>query len=94
MKLRYTRRAFADRREIFDWLADKSPTGAGSVIARLDAGVNQLLTQPMTGYATDVPNVRVLFVGRYPYKIFYRVRDDTIEVLHIRHTSRRLPDNL
>lgn len=35
-----------------------------------------------------MPNVRVLFVGRYPYKFFYRVRGDTVEVLHIRHTSR------
>jgi plasmid stabilization system protein ParE len=32
---------------------------------------------------------RVTFVVRYPYKIFYRVRHDIVEILHIRHTSRR-----
>jgi plasmid stabilization system protein ParE len=26
---------------------------------------------------------------RYPYKIFYRLRDDAVEILHIRHTARR-----
>ena len=30
-------------------------------------------------------------VVRYPFRIFYRVRDDTIDILHIRHTSRRPP---
>jgi plasmid stabilization system protein ParE len=29
-----------------------------------------------------------VFVVRYPYKIFYRVRE-IVEILHIRHTSRR-----
>ena len=24
-----------------------------------------------------------------PYKIFYRVREDIVEVIHIRHTARR-----
>ncbi len=28
-------------------------------------------------------------IVRYPYKIFYRVRADIVEILHIRHTSRR-----
>jgi plasmid stabilization system protein ParE len=33
----------------------------------------------------------VLFVGRYPYKFFYRVRNDVVEIVHIRHTSRTRP---
>jgi plasmid stabilization system protein ParE len=41
------------------------------------------------GHATDVGNVRVLFVGRYPYKIFYRLSGNDVEIVHIRHTARR-----
>jgi plasmid stabilization system protein ParE len=26
--------------------------------------------------------------GRYPYKIFYRVRAGTVEILHIHHAAR------
>jgi hypothetical protein len=28
-------------------------------------------------------------LGRYPYKIFYRVIADTIEILHIHHAARQ-----
>jgi toxin ParE1/3/4 len=34
-------------------------------------------------------NVRVTSLGRYPYKIFYRVADDTLEILHIHHAARQ-----
>jgi toxin ParE1/3/4 len=51
--------------------------------------VNLLQDQPYSGYKTDDPEVRVRFIVRYPYKIFYRVRDDVVEIAHIRHTSRR-----
>jgi plasmid stabilization system protein ParE len=33
--------------------------------------------------------VRAATVVRYPFRIFYRVREDTVDILHIRHTSRR-----
>ena len=36
--------------------------------------------------------VRVIFIRRYPYRLFYRVRDDGLEILHIRHTSRQPGD--
>jgi len=34
------------------------------------------------------PDVRVAPLGHYPYKIFYRVRADTVEILHIHHAAR------
>jgi toxin ParE1/3/4 len=27
-------------------------------------------------------------LGRYPYKIFYRVADDTVQILHIHHAAQ------
>jgi toxin ParE1/3/4 len=33
--------------------------------------------------------LRVALALPFPYKIFYRVREDTIEIVHIRHTARR-----
>ena len=33
--------------------------------------------------------VRAVLVLRYPYKIFYRLRGDAVEILHIRHTAQR-----
>jgi toxin ParE1/3/4 len=34
------------------------------------------------------PGVRVASLGRFPYKIFYRVRGETVEILHIHHAAR------
>jgi toxin ParE1/3/4 len=88
MRVRFSPRAFADREQIFEYHA-RSPNGARNVLASIGEAVAQLADQPCSGYATDDPDVRVKFVVRYPYKIFYRVRDDAVEIAHIRHTSRR-----
>jgi plasmid stabilization system protein ParE len=87
MRVRYAPRAFADREQIFDYLAQRSPSGA--VMATIRGAVEQLGDQPYSGYATDTADVRVKFIGRYPYKVFYRVRGETVEIIHIRHTARR-----
>ncbi|MBX9778657.1 MAG: type II toxin-antitoxin system RelE/ParE family toxin [Xanthobacteraceae bacterium] len=34
-------------------------------------------------------DIRAAVVRRYPYRIFYTITTDAIEILHIRHTSRR-----
>jgi len=33
--------------------------------------------------------VRVISLVRYPYKIFYQIHDNTIEIIHITHASRQ-----
>ncbi|MFL6806545.1 MAG: hypothetical protein ACJ8FM_21410 [Xanthobacteraceae bacterium] len=38
---------------------------------------------------TDDPTLRVKVVVGYRYKILYRIREDIIEIVHVRHTSRR-----
>ena len=89
MRVRYTPQAFADRQQIFEYLRQRSPGGARNVMASIRAAVAQLRDHPYSGYATDDPDIRVKFVIRHPYKIFYRVRADVVEIAHIRHTSRR-----
>jgi plasmid stabilization system protein ParE len=89
MRVRYTPEAFSDRERIIEYLKERSESGARNVAASIREAVAQLGNQPDSGYRTDNPEVRVLFVVRYPYKIFYRVREDAVEILHIRHTSRR-----
>lgn len=92
MKVRFTERAFQDREQIFEYLAERSPAAAANVMARLRTAIGRLSEHPESGYQTDVGDVRVMFVGRYSYKIFYRIADGVIEILHIRHTSRRPGD--
>jgi toxin ParE1/3/4 len=56
--------------------------------ARIRDAVTQLGGHPLSGYRTDDPEVQMHFIVRYPHKIFYRVHE-IVEILHIRHTSRR-----
>jgi toxin ParE1/3/4 len=88
MRVRYTPQAFSDRERIIEYLRERSPVGARNVAASIRDAVAQLREHPLSGYRTNDPEVRVVFVVRYPYKIFYRVRE-IVEILHIRHTSRR-----
>jgi toxin ParE1/3/4 len=57
-------------------------------MSRLREAVGLLSAQPLSAPRVDEEDVRVLFVGRNPYKVFYRVRADSVEILHIRHTAR------
>jgi len=91
MNVRYTGRAFRDREEILNYLSSRSQSGARNVLERFEAAAEMIAEQPLIGLPTDIPEVRVLFVGRYPYKFFYRIRNDVVEILHIRHTSRTRP---
>ena len=89
MRVRYTPEAFADRERISEYLRERSPSGARNVMASIRDAVKLLRDQPNNGYKTNDSDVRVKFVIRYPYKLFYRVRGETVEIAHIRHTSRR-----
>lgn len=89
MRVRYTLEVFADRERIFHYLHECSPSGARNVLASIRETVQLLGEHPYSGYQTNDPQVRVKFVLRYPYKVFYCVHDDAVETLHIRHTSRR-----
>lgn len=88
MKLRVTRRAFSDREQIQRYLRRQSAQGARSVMSHLDEAIDRIARNPNFGTPTDIDDVSVAFVGRYPYKIFYRVRGNGAQILHIRHTSR------
>jgi plasmid stabilization system protein ParE len=57
----------------------------------LDA-VAQLERQPGLGRPGRVPGTRELVVGHTRFIVPYRVRAETVEILRVFHTSRRLPE--
>jgi plasmid stabilization system protein ParE len=89
MRVQYTPLARADREAIFQYLNERSPVGARRVMAAIVAATEQLIHHPLSGSETEFPGIRATFAGRYPYKIYYRLRNNAIELIHIRHTSRR-----
>jgi plasmid stabilization system protein ParE len=91
MKLVYSRRALADLAEIAAYYtASASPAIAHSIGRRLEDVVDRILRVPKAApKLSQRSHIRVVAVIRYPFRIFYRVRKDTIDILHVRHTSRR-----
>jgi plasmid stabilization system protein ParE len=91
MKLVYSRRALADLNEIAAYYASNAnPTIANSIERRFGDVIDRICRAPEAApRVSQRSQVRVVSVVRYPFRIFYRVRDDTVDILHIRHTSRR-----
>jgi toxin ParE1/3/4 len=90
VRVRYTPQARADINQIYRYLHERNPSGAVNVLRAIYAGAQFISEHPQASQRTDNPMVRVKIVRRYRYKIFYRTVDHrTIEILHVRHTSRR-----
>jgi toxin ParE1/3/4 len=80
MKVVYTPAALRDLDEIADWLAVHYPTIAPAVVSRIRGVVTHIERWPESARrSAKRTNVRVVPVGRYPYRIFYRIMADTVE---------------
>ena len=89
MRLRFTPQAQKDIEKIYAYLNQRSPSGAYNVSVAIYAAARFIAERPKASPLTEKPNVRVKVLRRYRYKIFYHVIGDPVEILHIRHTSRR-----
>jgi plasmid stabilization system protein ParE len=89
MRVRYSKRAFADREAIFQYLNELSPQGARSVKQSLVYAIRLLGLHPYMGPPTDFPGVRELNVPRRPYKVYHRVQANEVWVIHIRDARQR-----
>ena len=91
MKVVFTSAALADLDDILGYTAANYPTLLGPVELRIRAVVERIGRWPESARRVDErANVRVVSVRRYPFKIFYRIDGDRVEILHILHTSRDL----
>jgi toxin ParE1/3/4 len=91
MIIRYSRRATQDLEAIREYFTTRSPKGALKVLTAIYAAVEFIRRYPEAAKATRIGGVRGKIVPRYRFKIFYRVveANGTIEIVHVRHTSRR-----
>lgn len=93
MKVRFTRTAQRDLTQIHAYVSHESPTIASRFIVRLMERAREIGEHPFAGRATDEPDVRVIVAPRLRYLIFYRITADEVQITHIRHSSRRRPEN-
>ncbi len=95
MRVVYTRAALQDLDKITDWLARHYPTIAIDVERGIRTAIVRIGHWPESARRSDKrPGVRIVPIVHYPYKIFYRIADDVIEILHIHHAAQQPWDEL
>lgn len=90
MRTTYSPRAALDLAEIGHYLAERSPTGAVAVERRIRTVIELIAQFPASGRIVHArPDVSVIPLGNYPYRIFYTASGDELIILHIRHSARK-----
>ena len=89
MKVVWTEAALADLDQILAYTAESFPSLALSVEQRIRSVVARIGEWPDSARIMEQrPEVHVVPLIRYPYRLFYRVSDGRIEILHIHHAAR------
>ena len=79
----------SDLEAILEWLNSKRPGAVSLFLRQIDEAVARIAVWPRLAPTVELENdVRVITLSHYPYRIFYRVGSDAVEILHVRHTSR------
>ena len=89
MRVRYTPRAFADREAIFTYLDRRNPRAARDVKAYIKKRILDLGSLSRRSPLIPDLGVHALWLGRYPYIVYYRVGRDEVSIIHIRHAARQ-----
>jgi plasmid stabilization system protein ParE len=88
MKLRWLPAAADDLQEIHDFLHVYSPRAAHRTVKEIFDAILTLRRYPYIGRPNTERGTRELILPRIRYKVTYRIREEAIEVLYIRHGSR------
>lgn len=89
MKIVYSPRALRDLYDIEAYLVERSVTGTRNVLAAIKLAIDNLEKFPKIGIPVAGEDRYRLPVQRYPYLVFYKLADDGIFILHVRHGARR-----
>jgi toxin ParE1/3/4 len=89
MKVVFTDDALRDLDDILHFISTNYPGVYAPFEKRLRTIVTRIGTWPESAQqVAQRPDVRSVPFIRYPYKIFYQVLPDRVEVLHIYHSAR------
>jgi toxin ParE1/3/4 len=90
MRVRYALRARADLDTIYTYIDKRNPTAARAIKRAIQQSAELLADFPRLGVQTDRSSEFYgIRAGRYPYRIYYRIRADEVWIVHIRDVRRR-----
>lgn len=96
MRVRFTRQAAKQYLDALRKLRAKNAAGASTVQQRTEAAIDVLREHPHAGHAIpEFPELPHRELSAPPYRLFYRVVDDTVWIVAVWHARRRpgLPES-
>lgn len=91
MRIRWTPAAAENLEHIKDYLTEHHPQFTQSTVLELYEAICSFRTYPRRGRPGREEGTRELVLPRLPYIVAYRVREQSIEVLHIFHSAQSRP---
>lgn len=91
MQLHVSRRAAREIERVVQWWAANRPAASGAVRKELERVLALLVEQPGLGSPVpqaSSPGVCRFHVERIHYWVYFRARDERLEVLSVWHSSR------
>ena len=88
-KIVFTVPAQEDLRAIKQYICCDNLEAAQLVVEYIMDSVEKLKDNPSIGRAGRVLRTRELVISKYPYIVPYQVRENTVYVLRVLHTSRK-----
>lgn len=86
-RLKFSGRALREIGEAQAWYELQNPGLGEEFIVAMESQLNRLVETPLL-YAEVIPRVRRALLPRFPYGLFFSVRDDLIYVLAVLHDAR------
>lgn len=76
-----------DIRGIVEWYADQSEQLPKKFLLKLDAGFDAIIKNPKH-FQRRYNEIRIHFLNKFPYGIYYTIEQNTVFVHAVLHTSR------
>jgi len=92
MQVKWLKWALRNLEQARNYVFQDNPTAAQELILKIQNAANQLQKYPFMGKNGRVEGTKELIISNSPYILIYRVKEESVEVLRILHTSKRYPE--
>ncbi len=90
MHVRFSESSLADLHSIKEYICANNEEAAKKVVAHILEQIETLLAlNPAIGRAGRILGTREFVISKYPYILPYQVKENTIYILRVLHTSRK-----
>ena len=90
MEVRFSESSLEDLRSIREYICANNEEAAKKVVAHILEQVETILANnPAIGRAGRILRTREFVISKYPYIVPYQVRENTIYITRVLHTSRK-----